>query len=131
MRFFLEHRRPPSAPRECGALSNPHALSSLPQLLAPARLLLLAGEWGWSPGERLRLPTVLPGATEVRWGSCGPWGSGHQRVWLAPSASSQDAWDGVRVSVLAEVGPLLPHFSFPGSLAIKMCLENECRLFIS
>lgn len=33
------------------------------------------------------------------------------------------------VSVLAELGPLLLHFRFPGSPAIKMCSEKE-RLYL-
>lgn len=46
------------SPPEIGALSLLHVFSSLPGVL-PGWLHLADG-WGWSPGERLWLPSGLP-----------------------------------------------------------------------
>lgn len=91
MRFFLEHRRPPSVPQRAVPFPT-HMPFPLPRLLAPAWLLLLAGEWGWSPEERLRLPPALPGGHRGQMGKLWPLGLWPERVWLTSSARSLDAW---------------------------------------
>lgn len=104
------------SPPESGALSNPHALSSLPRLLAPARLLLLAGEWGWSPGERLQVPTVLPGGHRGQMGKLWPLGLWPPECGWPPQQAPWMHGDGVCVCVLAELGSLLLHFRLPAPL---------------
>lgn len=86
--------------------------------LEPRGEVVLAHGAAWGP-QRSDGEAVAPGALATR--ECG---------W-PPQLAPRVHGDGVCASVLAEVGLLLLRFSFPGSLAIKMCLEKECQLFIS